>query len=281
MLRFIGDKTQKRINRGLKQLVYLKELLIAGGRFREKLLIKLLRRHYAGKFRRQWELGRTPPHFEDNRIFMFNFVFDDSIRHIGLSPFYRGFFSSEVIASGDKVLDIGCGDGCFTMRFFSERASRIDALDVELSAIKAAETDNGASNVHYFLADAVLQDFPSNNYNVVVWDGAIGHFSNGDINRMLKKIVKAMRPDGIFVGSESLGHEGADHLTVFETIEDVFNLFKPFFKYIQLRQVDYELKWTHGFIRKEVYWRCSNAPDRLRECGWKTFSSFEGNIYGH
>jgi 2-polyprenyl-3-methyl-5-hydroxy-6-metoxy-1,4-benzoquinol methylase len=268
----MGNKIRKWLGRVRKQLAYIKELIVAGGRYREKLLIKLLKRHYTGKFRRQWQLGQTQPHFEDNRIFMFNFIFDDSAQHIGFSPFYRGVFSSEVINNGDKILDIGCGDGFFTMRFFSERASRIDALDVEPSAIKTAETYNRATNVHYFLLDAVLQDFPSNNYNVVVWDGAIGHFSIGDIKRVLKKIVEALSPDGIFVGSESLGHEGADHLTVFETMEDVVSLLKLFFQSIQLRQVDYELKWANGFIRKEVYWRCSKAPKRLHECGWKTYS---------
>ena len=123
------------------------------------------------------------------------------------------------------MLDIGCGDGFFTKRFFSLKCSRVDGVDIEPSAIQFAMKDNCAENIKYHLLDAVAKDFPEREYNVIVWDGAIGHFSPDTLETMLQKIRAALSQDGIFCGSESLGVEGADHLTRFDSLDDFGKLF--------------------------------------------------------
>jgi 2-polyprenyl-3-methyl-5-hydroxy-6-metoxy-1,4-benzoquinol methylase len=266
----LSPKTRRNLRNLRLRLLALKESALWGGSRREAALVKLLNRYYFSLYRRQWEFSTEEPHFFSQRIGFFKFAFGDD----GCGPyaFYRGFFGSEMVRPNDQVLDIGCGDGFFTKRFLSERCAKIDAIDIEASAIESARLYNSASNIAYYLLDAVNEPFPSEKYDLIVWDGAIGHFANETTNLVLAKIQSALRPNGVFVGSESLGFEGSDHLQFFQTLDDLNALFKPFFKYIELRSVEYRTgQGNFSFLRHEAYWRCANEEERLRECSWKSY----------
>src|SRR5690606_15201876 len=154
------------------------------------------------RFVREWVLSPSPPHFFDQRMNCFQFGFTQSCA--GPYAFARGFFAADVVREGDRLLDIGCGDGFFTRRFYAERCAAIDALDIEPTAIEAAELYNGSAKIAYRLCDAVADPFPRPPYDVIVWDGALGHFPPDVVQRMCEKIRDALNNGGVFVGSESL-----------------------------------------------------------------------------
>ncbi len=247
------------------------EWLWGGGKLRERILLKMLGAHYRSRMRRQWlwQCAGEPPHFTDHQSRVFCFAFERS----SSTPyfFYRGFFNSELVREGDRLLDIGCGDGFFTKRFFAPGCSRVDGVDIEPSAISSAKRYNSAGNISFHLMDAVAEPFPDDRYDVIVWDGALGHFSPETTHRMLGKIKGSLSPQGIFGGSESLGFEGDDHLQFFHSLEDLSALFKPHFRYVQLRSATYRVGLTGQTVRHEAYWRCANNPERLEESGWKSF----------
>jgi SAM-dependent methyltransferase len=238
------------------------EPVLWGGRRREKVLLWLLGKHYESLFRRQWTLASEAPHFFDHRIDGFALVGD------GAAPFplYRGYLAAEIVREGDLVLDIGCGDGYFTRRFFAPRSANVDGIDVEESAIEHATLFNAAPNVRYKRADAVAEPFPRAAYDVVVWDGAIGHFPPEATSRMLAKIRDVLADDGAFVGSESLGTEGHDHLQFFHTIEDLAAILRRYFEHVMVREITYRL--PSGDLRREAFWRCAQGPARLDEATW-------------
>ena len=253
------------------KLLSLKESALWGGFRRESALVKLLNRYYFSLYRRQWELSTEEPHFFSQRIGFFKFAFAEN----GFGPysFYRGFFGSEVVQPNDQLLDIGCGDGFFTKRFLSIRCKRVDAVDIEPSAIESAKLYNSAPNITYYLLDAVKEPFPSDKYDVIAWDGALGHFAKETTNHVLAKIKSALKPNGVFVGSESLGFEGSDHLQFFDSLQDLHEVFKAHFPFIQLRAVDYRTgQGRSSFVRREAFWRCANEEKRLRESSWESFS---------
>jgi 2-polyprenyl-3-methyl-5-hydroxy-6-metoxy-1,4-benzoquinol methylase len=206
----LSPETRRNLRHLRLKLLSLKESALWGGTRRESALVRLLNRYYFSLYRRQWELSDEEPHFFSQRIGFFKFAFGDD----GLGPyaFYRGFFGSEVIQPDDQLLDIGCDDGFFTKRFLSSRCAKVDAVDIEPSAIESAQIFNSAPNISYRLLDAVNEPFPSEKYDVIVWDGAIGHFAKETTDRVLAKIQAALETNGVFVGSESLGFEGSDHL---------------------------------------------------------------------
>jgi SAM-dependent methyltransferase len=245
----------------------LRERMLWGGRRREQLLVQLLRAHYASLFRRQWSRAERMPHFFDHRIGSFGLFAGDN------TPFgyYRGYYAAEVLRDGDVLLDIGCGDGFFASRFFAPRCSAVDAIDIEPSAIRHALAHNAHPRVAYSIRDAVDQPFPRERYDAVVWDGALGHFAPETTHRMLAKIRDALAPAGVFVGSETLGTEGHDHLQFFTSIDDLGDLLGQHFAHVEVRAQRFPLK--SGVERTEAYWRCALDPERLELAGWRSYGT--------
>ena len=167
-----------------------------------------------------------------------------------------------MVRSGDLVLDIGCGDGGYTSRFLAPRASHVDAVDVEGSAIKRARRDNSRSNVAFMRLDAITENFPRASYHLIVMDGVIGHLQAEDSRYLLLKIASCLSGDGVFFGSESLGRiEGHDHLQFFDGKEDVRSILKDHFRRVLINEFYYDI--GRGFVRREAIGRCSNSERDL------------------
>jgi SAM-dependent methyltransferase len=261
-------KARYHIDRILRSISLLWETLLSAGGHSERILIKLLLRVYKSQFLLQWKYSERKPHFEDQRIDISYFAFGEDT--VGPYSFYRGFLSSEILHEGDRLLDIGCGDGFFTRRFFAEKCGHIDAIDLDQGAIDVAKLENCAANIKYHVLDAVQEPFPLKAYDVVVWDGALAHFPRESTERMLQKIRQSLSDDGVFVGSESIGVEGGDHLQEFLSLEEMGALFKPHFRFVELRSMKF--RNIHGnTMREEGYWRCSNDNKRLLESRWRPY----------
>ena len=237
---------------------------IAKSRVLERVLSKLVLSFYDGQRRAEWEGPGEAPHFFNHRQGLVPFVFSDQ----PTSPYAygRAFFSALAVREGDVVLDIGCGDGFFSRRFLASRASRVDGVDIEVDAIQAARALNGGENVQYHVLDATKQPFPKDRYDVIVWDGALGHFSPATTELMLQKIRSALSPTGVFCGSESLGDEGSDHLQFFTSAEQLGRLLKSHFAVVQVYSSEYPL--SSGFRRREAFWRCGDSDAALDHLQW-------------
>ncbi len=233
---------------------------------REKVLVDLLDTHFQVRHRLDWELSQEAPHFYDFRSGVFALGF-------GAAPpsshtLDRAAMARDTFADGDSVLDIGCGDGFFTRRFYSDRAWRIDAIDVEESAIAHAERYHAHPKINYVKCDAVTEPFPASSYDAVIWNGAIGHFCEADTAIVLRKIRACLSPSGVFAGSESLGMEGHDHHQFFSDEFAVQKLFKPYFRFVATRTVNYTIGQQRNFARREVFWRCSDNRESLMRDAW-------------
>lgn len=233
---------------------------------REKILVDLLDTHFQLKHRLDWELSREAPHFYDFRSGVFALGFGDAPP--SSHTLDRAAMARDTFADGDRVLDIGCGDGFFTRRFYSDRASRIDAIDIEDSAVAHAGRHHAHPKINYVKCDAVAEAFPSQTYDAVIWNGALGHFSKADTAIVLRKIRACLGPSGVFVGSESLGVEGHDHHQYFPDEAAVQALFTPYFRYVATRAVSYTIGQQRNFTRREVFWRCSDSQESLMRDAW-------------
>lgn len=234
----------------------LLERLIFGAR-RRRLLEWLLDQHFRSLFRKQWLWAPRAPHFYDHRLNAWGILAGRTVPW----SWYRAFYAAELMRSDDVVLDIGCGDGFFANRFFSRRAHSVDGIDIDPDAIQHARRLFGGKNVFFRQMDAVAEPFPRPTYDVIVWDGAIGHFDKASTDGMLRKIAASLNEGGAFCGSESLGLEGDDHLQRFWTQEEMHDLLSPHFSHVLTRTISAEM--SSGQPRTEVFWRCAQEEDRL------------------
>ncbi len=237
---------------------------IRQGTFREAVLKRALLAVMRGQSRQHWANG-AEQHYFVHRPQLAGIALGEASGE-ALYAYTRAFLAAEVIRPGAVVLDIGCGDGSLTKRFYAPRAAHVDAIDLEDSAIGYARRYNAAPNIVFQKLDAVLQPFPRADYDVIVFDGAIGHFSRNGSIEVLKKISGALKPEGVFCGSESLGVDGDDHLQYFMTYDDFRSILLPAFRFVRIKSQKYRL--SGSFERHEAYWRASNS-DVLGQWEWQ------------
>jgi 2-polyprenyl-3-methyl-5-hydroxy-6-metoxy-1,4-benzoquinol methylase len=253
-------------SRARRKVAEWSERTLFGGERRESFVKSVLLAHYESRFRRQWKWqAYGAPHFEDTSYILFRLFageFGEGVYHLT-----RAMLSAEAVTDGAVILDIGCGDGGFTKRFLAPKASHVDAIDIEPSAIEWASLHNAAPNISYALSDAIQEPFPRNNYDLIVFDGAIGHISKSDSDVLLMKIADNLNPGGLFVGSESLGREGHDHLQFFDDLGSLRALFSPYFSAVRLKKTRYYIN-DGTYLRTEAYWRCALNEEAAKANSW-------------
>lgn len=225
----------------------------------EALCFPILDRAFAFDFRKRWFVENAP-HFDTHHYHFFKWLRGSSIR--GPHEFRRAFHASLFVRPSDLILDLGCGDGFITSRFIAVSAREVHALDLEQDAIDQAMKRNHRENIQYRRSNAVTDRFPASCYDVVVWNGSMGHFSRCETNAVVAKIADSLNDGGVFVGSESLGTEGSDHMQYFDTGAQIAALFAPYFADVYYTEASYCIEG--GFQRRECYWICGKHPDTLR-----------------
>jgi SAM-dependent methyltransferase len=77
---------------------------------------------------------------------------------------------------GRKVLDVGCGDGTYTVELFDEAGpSELHGVDPAEEAIGAARRRTGGRPVHFGVESAHKLSYPDNRFDVVTIRGVLHH----------------------------------------------------------------------------------------------------------
>src|SRR5690348_12359688 len=98
------------------------------------------------------------------------------------------------------MLEICCGDGFNARHFYSSAVQSITAIDFDSDAITHAKRYNSAANVTYIQRD-IRDGLPSGPFDNIVWDAAIAHFTEREIEKLLETIVDRVGQSGIVSGS--------------------------------------------------------------------------------
>jgi SAM-dependent methyltransferase len=144
----------------------------------------------------------------------------------------RGVFGMLAMKPGCRVLDLCCGGGFFSYHFFSSRASSVIAVDFDPAAIAHARRNFKTKNIDYRCADIRTQ-MPEGQFENVVWDAAIEHFTEAEIRAIFESIKKRLAPNGVLNGytlvEKQTGKSHFDHEYEFKSKEDLANLLKKYF----------------------------------------------------
>lgn len=155
----------------------------------------------------------------------------------------RGTFGLLAMKEGANVLELCCGDGFNTYHFYSIRANKIISVDFDKDAIPHAKKYNQAPNVEFRLCD-IRYDMPEGSFDHIIWDAAIEHFTEKEIDDLMKSIKSRLTAGGIVsgytivelsTGEKSLTH----HEREFRSKEDLKTFFEPHFKNVKVFETIY------------------------------------------
>jgi len=235
-----------RLERWCRGIIYAPERRFAWAQ-------RFLRGFFREQRRRFWHDGDAPPHWADHRLDLALWP-----EHRDASFLERGVYSREVMRPGCTVLDLCCGDGFYAYFFYSRIGARIDAVDIDEEALRSAQEHHAAGNIAYSRLDIVRDAFSQDRYDVVCWDGALGHFAAEDIDLVLSKIARAVGDNGVLTGFEEIESpdtQSWDHKVALTTSDDLRALLGRFFKHVHMLTVDHP--------RRLAYFRCAQDESRL------------------
>lgn len=199
----------------------------------------------------QWKRSTTPEWYDHYLDQYFSWPY----RQV---PFWleRGVFSLLAVQPKAKVLELCCGDGFNSRYFYSHRAQSILSMDFDKTAIHHAQAYNHTPNVTFQLGD-IRSQFPNTQFDNVIWDAAIEHFTETEIQDIMKKIKNCLGSSGILSGHTIVesedGHKQLhQHEYEFKSKEDLLRFLSPWFKNVRV----FETKYPE---RHNLYFYASNG----------------------
>jgi SAM-dependent methyltransferase len=175
----------------------------------------------------------------------------------------RGIFGLLAMKQGAKVLELCCGDGFNTFHFYSIRAANIISVDFDKEAIPHAKRYNQAKNIEFRLSD-IRYDMPTGTFDNIIWDAAIEHFTEQEIDIVMRNIKARLATHGVVSGYTIVEKEGGKHLShheyEFKSKEDLKRFFEPHFKHVKVFETIYP-------NRHNLYFYASDSQIPFNE-GW-------------
>ena len=91
-----------------------------------------------------------------------------------------------------RAIDLGCGTGAFTRRFFYNREADLFGLDISTNVIQLAKKKD--EKIHYLVGD--IEDLPAKDelFNVVIFSAVLHHFPT--IERCLAEGYRVLKKGG-------------------------------------------------------------------------------------
>ena len=185
----------------------------------------------------QWGLPPQPEHFDHQIDLFYGWLASRSSLWQE-----RGVFGSLALRGGD-VLELACGDGFNARNYYSLRSRHVIACDFDPKAIETARRKNSVSNVSFVLAD-IRTAMPAGEFDNIVWDAAIEHFTPDEIEQLLRHIKSRLTSEGILSGytiveksdgTKSLSH----HEYEFKSKEDLYRFLAPHFTNVTVFETMY------------------------------------------
>ncbi len=109
-------------------------------------------------------------------------------------------------SSGRHVLEYGCGEGEWARQIAENGASSVTAFDLSEARVEIAREkarNRHLDNVHFLVANAEALDFEDDTFDLVCGTAIIHHL---DLHKAFSEIARVLRPGGVAVFMEPLGH---------------------------------------------------------------------------
>ena len=114
---------------------------------------------------------------------------------VGLYGRERAELFSNWLGKGKKVLELGCRDGSLTKLF--AKGNQIEGVDIDKNALELFEKNLGSKGYYMDLNND--WPFSENEFDAIVASEVLEHLYKPE--QVVKNIVKALKPGGLFIGS--------------------------------------------------------------------------------
>lgn len=229
--------------------------LLAFFRFFNRQIRKFASFTHKVQFYLEWALKPNPEWFDHNLDLFYQWK-----QSSNPLCWERGIFNLFVMKPGARVLDICCGDGFNAHHFYRIRAKSVLGIDFDPKAIEHANKNFRSDNVSFDVVD-IRHQFPQQKFEQVIWDGAIEHFTQDEMQNIIGNIKAALTKGGILSGytivHDEHGPSHDDHEYEFVSVEDLQQFLQPFFKYVTVFDTKYP-------DRHNLYFYCSDQPFERR-----------------
>lgn len=209
----------------------------------------------------QWGIQPSPEWF--NHYFDLYYQWPHSNSYFWLE---RGVFSGLAIQKGGHLLELACGDGFNTKHFYSNKPKSVFACDFDEEALEHAKRYNNAPNISYSLHD-IRTSMPHGKFDNIIWDAAIEHFTQDEIEAIMLNIKGKLNQHGILSGHTIVENPSGSkslhqHEYEFKDMDDLKRFLTPYFKNVTVFQT------LHPNRQNLYFWASdfsipfsSNSPD--------------------
>jgi SAM-dependent methyltransferase len=108
-----------------------------------------------------------------------------------------GAFQAHTPLSGDRLLDIGCGNGSYTVRL-AQHFAEVDAIDVEpdrlADVVQGIQADDLSARIHVERMSAERLSFPDATFDAVTAIEVLEHVP--DLEACLAEVHRVLKPGG-------------------------------------------------------------------------------------
>jgi SAM-dependent methyltransferase len=111
-------------------------------------------------------------------------------------------------AAGKDVLEYGCADGalsldCLALPRTCRSLTGIDISEVAIAKANARCNQSGLNNASFLVMDAEAMTLPNHSFDLVFGRGIVHHL---DLNKCFSEIARVLRPNGVAIFAEPVGH---------------------------------------------------------------------------
>jgi 2-polyprenyl-3-methyl-5-hydroxy-6-metoxy-1,4-benzoquinol methylase len=199
----------------------------------------------------EWNLQKQQPSSYKHEINLYNWMYDPSQVQFADG----GVFGRMLIQKNDKVLDLCCGDGSYAYLFYSDIASKVDAIDYDAGSIKYAKNMYYSNNINYICKDLLNFSFEQYFYNVIIWKAGIAYFTKENRSILFKKIFNSLKNNGKVYISTPLEDNitlGANQVEVITNLEEFEQEFNKYFIITFKQRIIYSTRININYILEKI-----------------------------
>lgn len=200
------------------------------------------------------------------------------------------------ISEGDKVLELGCYNGWFSLEM-ARKGAYVEAHDISQKSIRIAKkyygkckkTEKFTGSISYHITDLNYPNFPKNNYDVVVIRNVLHHLIN--LDDLLLQLFRSLKNNGRVLIDDALPCGGKEALlsgillTLFPTDIPYSKKLQRIFKKRNILKRTQDLVDAKGASPFESISSGDESVKYLKKyfniTYFSTFSAFVGTIAAH